>query len=239
MKPAQIIKHYLSFSRGEQRGIIILGLIILLINLLRWFLPNVKQMNPVDFSAFSQEITRFEEALTQAKSSSGKRITGPSRSSFPASGKRDDSTKTNERYREPSFVIEVNSADTLDLQRLRGIGPSFARRITGYRKRLGGFVAVSQLLEVYGFDSSRFEGIRKYLTVDPSAIRQMNLNALSFKELMVHPYMPYELAKEIALYRKKQKGIRDIEEIRGMKSCDSATLVKLKPYLSFELPTTK
>lgn len=231
MKPARLIKHYLSFSRGEQRGIIILGVIILLINLLRWYLPNVRQLDPVDFSAFKQEITRFEEALNQAKSNTGKRITRQSFSSFPSPGEEDDSAEMNKKYGNPSFIIELNSADTLDLQRLRGIGPSFARRITGYRMRLGGFVAVGQLLEVYGFDSARYQGIRKYLTADASVIRQMDLNTLSFKELIAHPYMPYELAKEIVLYRKKHKFILKLEDLEGLKSYDSVAFDKLKPYL--------
>lgn len=230
MKPAQIIKHYLSFSRGEQRGTVIFISIILLVNLLRIFLPDVKQMKPVDFAAFSREIESFEEALEQARSMSVKNQ--PS-TALHDPGERQDSTK-NERGREnSSFIIELNRADTFDLQRIRGIGPSFARRITGYRKRLGGFHSVDQLLEVYGMDSVRFLGVRKYLTVDTTMIRRLELNTISFKELIAHPYMPYDLAKEIALSRKRHNGIKSLGEILKMKSADSLMLVRLRPYLGF------
>jgi len=121
MKPIQLIKHYLSFSKGEQRGMIILVLIIMIINIIRIYLPESRRLSPVDLMAFNTEISNFEVALEQAK-----RVAPP------------DSTKLLHNTRDPSFVIEINRADTLDLQRLRGIGPSFARRITGYRKRLGG-----------------------------------------------------------------------------------------------------
>ena len=47
--------------------------------------------------------------------------------------------------------VELNSADSVTLQLLHGIGPAYARRIVNYRDRLGGFVSTTQLLEVYGF----------------------------------------------------------------------------------------
>ena len=105
----------------------------------------------------------------------------------------------------PAFIIELNTADTFDLQRLRGIGPSFARRITGYRARIGGYVKKEQLLEVWGMDSSRYEGIKRYLTVNPEKITQIKLNTATFKELLRHPYMPYELAKGDSDLSEKEK----------------------------------
>ncbi|MBE0646275.1 MAG: helix-hairpin-helix domain-containing protein [Bacteroidales bacterium] len=207
MTSAQIIKHYLSFSRGEQRGIFILTLIILSVNLFRLYLPDAVRLNPVEFSTLSIEMSQFRAALPP------------------------DSSESAHRNKDPLFKLELNRADTLDLQRLRGIGPSFARRITGYRKRLGGFTSVEQLMEVYGMDSNRYMSIRPYLMVDSTLIQQMNLNVISFKELIAHPYMPYEFAKEIALYRKKHKGIMEIEELEGLKSYDSAVFIMLRPYL--------
>ncbi len=217
MKPTQIIKHYLSFSRGEQRGIIILVLIVLLINVFRIYIPNVRRLKPVDFSAFRIELERFQ---------------GQPSSQFTDPAKRSDSTESNKSCQNISFIIELNRADTLDLQRLRGIGPSFARRITGYRKRLGGFISTDQLMEVYGMDSARYLGIRKYLRVDASIIQPMNLNTISFKKLIAHPYMTYELAKEIALYRKRHKGIGNLEELNGLKNYDSVTFSRLRSYIS-------
>ncbi len=224
MKTAQIIKHYLSFSRAEQRGILILVIIILLINLFRMYFPDATRLKPIDLMAFKTEISSFEAALGQAK-----RVTG--RHSY---GSLPDSSESLRSNKDPSFFIELNRADTLDLQRLRGIGPSFARRIIGYRKRLGGFTSVRQLLEVYGMDSARYLVIIKYLAVDTAYIQRMNLNTISFKNLIAHPYMPYEFAKEIAIYQKKHKGIKAIEELEGLKSYDSATFVKLRPYIAVE-----
>ena len=233
MKPIQIIKDYLSFSKGEQRGIVILALIILLVNGFRIYMPNDRQLKPMDFSAFRMEIGRFEQALEQAGKISRQRFNGQKSLFVSDPGNTRDSVRNSGKTQYPSFVIELNSADTLDLQRLRGIGPSFARRITGYRMRLGGFTSVDQILEVYGMDSARFMGIRKYLVVDSSVILKMNLNSIDFKKLIAHPYMPYDLAKQIALYRKRHKGIGTVEELKGLKNFDSVAFVRLYPYLEF------
>ncbi len=59
----------------------------------------------------------------------------------------------------------------------------------------------------------------------------MKLNTISFKEMISHPYMPFELAKEIAVYRKKHKSIQDLDELLVMKNQDSVIMKKLTPYL--------
>lgn len=53
---------------------------------------------------------------------------------------------------EKGATIDLNSADTLLLTRVPGIGAAFARRIYKYRELLGGYYVVEQLQEVYGMD---------------------------------------------------------------------------------------
>ncbi|MCX6268616.1 MAG: helix-hairpin-helix domain-containing protein [Bacteroidetes bacterium] len=67
-------------------------------------------------------------------------------------------------------MVELNSADTFELQQLRGIGPGFARRIVNYRERLRGFYDKKQVLEVFGMDTSRYRLIEKNLQVNPDSI---------------------------------------------------------------------
>lgn len=53
------------------------------------------------------------------------------------------------------FQVELNSTDSIELIKIKGIGPVFASRIMKYRDLLGGYVSISQLQEVYGIDSDR------------------------------------------------------------------------------------
>lgn len=236
IKTTQIIGHYLSFSRGEQRGIVILAAIILAVNIFRFYWPDDKRIATTDVETFRQEMKEFEQSVRKESRLSRASFSGNLPFSLPDRGKsgKHDSGVSVATLQYQAFVIELNSADTLDLQRLRGIGPSFARRITSYRQKLGGFVSIGQVLEVYGMDSARYLGIRDHLMVDSTAVQRMNLNSVSFKDLIAHPYMWYELAKEIALYRKKHKTLSDLQELTGMKSYDSIQFIKLRPYISFE-----
>ncbi|MFA5814343.1 MAG: helix-hairpin-helix domain-containing protein [Bacteroidales bacterium] len=101
-------------------------------------------------------------------------------------------------------IIEINSADSLALLDLPGIGPVFAKRIIKYRQMLGGFAYPEQLKEVYGMDSARLSGFIKQIRIDTSGIRKMDINKATFKELLAHPYLEYEQVKAIARFRDKK-----------------------------------
>lgn len=115
-------------------------------------------------------------------------------------------------------VLELNSADTLQLQELRGIGPTFARRIVAYRDKLGGYYAKEQLMEVYGFTAELYEKIKNQVKVNPSLIKKIDVNAYDIGYLKRHPYISYYEAKAIVDYRnsKKNHHIDSIEELKEL-----------------------
>lgn len=84
-------------------------------------------------------------------------------------------------------TLDLNSADTLALQTVPGIGPSFARRIAKYRTLLGGYYVVEQLQEVYGMDRERYDRIAPYFRLEtgitPLVITQ--------DSIPYHPYLRY------------------------------------------------
>jgi competence protein ComEA len=128
---------------------------------------------------------------------------------------------------------ELNSADSLALLSLDGIGPSFTKRILKYRNMLGGFVSVDQLTEVYGLGADLFLSIKDKVTVDPSLISKLKINTENFKELNKHPYVGYEDAKAIFNYRKKNGLIKTAEQLKEIFT-DEAQYAKLLPYAAFE-----
>ena len=113
------------------------------------------------------------------------------------------SDSTGQAARKPK-IIEINTADSLALLDLPGIGPSYAKRILKYRQMLGGFASVAQLMEVYGMDSARLAGFRSRIRVDSAKIRKLDVNKATFKELLAHPYLEYEHVKAIARFRDKR-----------------------------------
>jgi len=132
----------------------------------------------------------------------------------------------------PVFVVEINTADTNDLQEVKGIGPSFARRIANYRDKLGGFVKKEQLLEVFGMDSARYAQIQASFTLNTTIIQKININKASIQDLKKHPYFDYYLAKSIVMYRTKNGDYQSVSDIKKANLIYDDFYKKISPYLT-------
>ena len=63
-------------------------------------------------------------------------------------------------------VIDLNTADFYDLQRLPGIGEKRARAILDYREEQGPFRSVEELDQVEGIGEGILSGLAGYVTVE-------------------------------------------------------------------------
>ena len=59
-----------------------------------------------------------------------------------------------------SQIININTASISELDKLDGVGPSFAQRIIDYRNKNGGFKDVNELKMVSGIGDKMFEKIK-------------------------------------------------------------------------------
>ncbi len=129
------------------------------------------------------------------------------------------------------ILININLADSDDFERLPGIGPVLARRITRYRSLLGGFYDIFQLREVYGLTDSVFRGLSARFYADTVFIRKLNLNDAGEGELAKHPYIGRYTARGIILYRSKAKHIMDFNELILNGLIKPEDLEKVRKYL--------
>lgn len=137
-------------------------------------------------------------------------------------------------YRRQTLVVELNSADSITLQLLHGIGPAFARRIVNYRERLGGFVSTDQLLEVYGLSPERLEPLLPHIIIDPTKVTKLQLNQLELKQLLRHPYMEYYVARDIIALRRQGITLNGLDDLRALPSMTDSTFLRLQDYVAFE-----
>jgi DNA uptake protein ComE-like DNA-binding protein len=131
-------------------------------------------------------------------------------------------------------IVELNSADTTQLQQIRGIGSGFAKRIAGYRKRLGGYVAIEQLREIYGMTPELYSQIAPHFTINSQLIHKIEVNKASVERLKSHPYLNFYKAKAIFERRLTKGKLKNSNDLRGIDELDDATLNKIMPYLTFE-----
>jgi len=62
-------------------------------------------------------------------------------------------------------VVNINTADAAELQRLPRVGPAMAERILTYRQQIGGFTSIEQLLDVKGVGEKTLAKWQPFVTV--------------------------------------------------------------------------
>jgi DNA uptake protein ComE-like DNA-binding protein len=139
-------------------------------------------------------------------------------------------TTVEPRFRK-SRIVELNTADTIDLRNLPAIGAWLARKIVDYRQRLGGFVEVEQLLEVYRMTPGKLDTIRPLLVLDTSEVVRMDANTVELDRLLKHPYFSVTQAKGFINYRNKHGPFRRVEDLRKCLLIDENTYMKIREYM--------
>lgn len=134
-------------------------------------------------------------------------------------------------YRDTVQAVEINTATSHDLMKIKGIGEFRAQKIIEYREKLGGFYSVLQLQEVYSIDSNLVATLLDRCYVDTSRIVKINLNTAQFADLQSHPYCGYYRAKDILNYIRIQKTNVQVLDLLHENILTNEEYLKLSIYL--------
>jgi competence protein ComEA len=134
----------------------------------------------------------------------------------------------------PGEVVDINTADSAKLTRIRGVGPFFAERIVEYRKRLGGFLYKEQLKEVYGIDTTKYAEIKNQVSLSGGHITKIKINDVDFEGLRKFPYLSNKQTNAVIQYRLQHGNYRSIADMHNIVILDELILRKIEPYLSFK-----
>lgn len=140
--------------------------------------------------------------------------------------------KKSEEIKVRYLNVEINGADSSNFVNSLRIRPWIAARIISYRELLGGYYKPAQLKEVYGFDSANYHKIEKYLQVDTSLIIPININTAGFKEILRHPYLSFDITKEIVNHRNSRGLFKSTHQLMELGILSESSFIKVKPYLS-------
>lgn len=127
--------------------------------------------------------------------------------------------------------VDINEANAIELQRIKGIGPVLSERIVKYRNYLGGFTHVNQLQEVYGIDSALCHKMDSSISPFIPRVQKINLNQDSAKFLAKHPYISYKTAYAIIKYRKQHGDYTDIKEVKNIHLVSDSIFQRMHLYL--------
>lgn len=131
-----------------------------------------------------------------------------------------------------NYQIDINSADSLELQILKGVGPVLSSRIIKYRKSLGGFHNQNQLLEVYGVKPTLLSSIIKHLNFE-GPINKIKLNQVDLEQLVKHPYFNYQTAQIFINYRTQHGDYKNIDDVKKIRIIKDNWLEDVKPYFDY------
>ncbi len=156
-------------------------------------------------------------------------ISFPEQPIFENTEKRETERKV-ETIRAP---LELNTADSMALLAIDGIGPALTSRIIKYRNKLGGYVKVEQLREVYGLSPETFDQVKEQLRVDASKVNRLAINSVTTDELKKHPYFRNPLANMVISYRDQHGSFTQPQDLKNVEVINDSIYQKILPYLEF------
>ncbi len=160
-----------------------------------------------------------EPALTQPHTRDSSPVTGKEihQKNYPS----DISWNT---YKKPE-IVQLNTADSIDLVSLPGIGPYYAKKIIEYRSQLGGFASREQLMEIRGIDRQRYEMFAGRVSADTNLINRNSIKEATYEQLAKNPYIGGYLARSIIRFREE-----NTEAALDLVSLLSANIIKKELY---------
>lgn len=132
------------------------------------------------------------------------------------------------------IIVDINTADSLELIKVKGIGGYTAMKIIELRGKLGGFYSKEQLREIYKMDSIRYAEIEPFLILDPFEVKKININTATVDELKAHPYIRYNIANSLVSIRQQHGLYKNIDDIKKSHLVTEDVFRKIAPYLTIE-----
>jgi DNA uptake protein ComE-like DNA-binding protein len=132
-------------------------------------------------------------------------------------------------------IIDINLATKEDLIKIYGIGDAISERILKQKEKVGAFVSMDQMEEIWGLSPEVVANLKqhfKILTI-PS-VKKLDINNASIKELSKFSYFNYNLAKEIVTYRSMNGEIKNIEDLVKIKGFPVEKIKIIALYLEFQ-----
>ena len=128
--------------------------------------------------------------------------------------------------------IDLNTATSIQLQKVYGIGEAFAERIIKYRTKQNGFVSIVELDEIYGLKPETITELKKSFSLKtPKKINRLDINLATKAELVTIRFIDYEIAHNIIEYRTLHEGFKSLDELTKVKDFPVKKIEIIKLYL--------
>lgn len=131
--------------------------------------------------------------------------------------------------------LDLNRAKVEDLRKVRGVGEILSKRIVSYRRSLGGYSLDDQLYEVYNLPAETAQRVLQQFEIrERPDIKKLNINTASFREILALPYIDYDLTRRIFEFKREEKLITDLSDLKQIDSFPLEKFDRIALYLLAE-----
>jgi len=208
------LKDYFDLSKKEKAGFLALLGIIAVLFVLQFFIIYFVPAKKTDFSNLEKIAKQLQSgdinlSATDPGSNSG--LPGPKKSL--------------------TVPVDINTADSMKLITIKGVGPAFAGRIIAFRRRLGCFMNIAQLTDIHGIGPEKYSILKPQVCLSKAQPKYLDINHATLDELVNNPYIGYNLADAIVQCRKNRGRYSSVEDLKKRLTIDEATWQKIMPYI--------
>lgn len=161
-----------------------------------------------------------------------------------------------------SIYIDINTADTDELMKIKGIGEVTASEIISYRETNGGFKNIEEIMNVYGIGEAIFRNICDYIYVEnpvydveeevtepetePETLPEpeteteitledvapININTAGIELLVLLPHVNEQIAQDIITLREQLHGFSHVYELLYIEKLEQKQVAELEEFVT-------
>lgn len=160
------------------------------------------------------------------------------------------------------IYIDINTADTDELMKIKGIGEVTASEIISYRETNGGFRNIEEIMNVYGIGEAIFRNICDYIYVEnpvydveeevtepetePETLPEpeteteitledvapININTAGIELLVLLPHVNEQIAQDIITLREQLHGFSHVYELLYIEKLEQKQVAELEEFVT-------
>jgi DNA uptake protein ComE-like DNA-binding protein len=130
--------------------------------------------------------------------------------------------------------IDLNSADTIRLKHIEGVGSYFAKQIVGLRALLGSFPSHDVLWAIPKMDSVRWLSIRSQSVCASETTKRLSINHDDAETLSSHPFISPSFAREIIEFRENFRPFISVDELEELSLFPKMRKHAILPYITID-----
>jgi len=216
------------FSQSQQQAILILiGGILIFLAIASSFseenTPILQEVNPILLEPPTKQKVSYPSDVEKV---SDKKEKLRKYSSFPP---KSTMIPSRTKQKPVKMAIDLNLADSTQLDEVPGIGPTLARRILKYRSLIGQFIEVEQLQMVYGLSLENYQRMAPHFVISHTEMAEkLDLNGT--KSYKIAWFVGKDKAKLLVALRKQKGWFEAWEAVEVAELFDTKEIRWLKAY---------